>query len=160
MSGSDAIIDSCNFNYNNASDGSAPGAGIYLTGKNSIMNNCIFTGQKTTSNSNPEGCAFVWFGINGTITNCKFYDNYATTGDGDGGAGMIIANYGTMANCYFEGNKCIDTGSAVYSPASYWNYINCTFTKNSALNSRDNDGGALSINGINNNVINCTFTDN
>ena len=111
------------------------------------MTNCTFTGnaaQKGSAIYNYEGTC--------TVTNCKFYLN--TASDGDGGA---IYNGGTctVTNCTFTSNTATSGGGAIYNGGTC-TVTNCTFKGNTAASG----GGAIHNKGTITNISGCTFTDN
>ena len=83
-------------------------------------------------------------------------------GKSDSGAAILGRNGGTkedfsvtIINCTFINNVASDNGGAFYSQTGKQKFINCTFDSNSAKS-----GGAISINGDNNIIKDCTFTKN
>ncbi|MFA7174143.1 MAG: hypothetical protein WC340_12185, partial [Kiritimatiellia bacterium] len=67
------------------------GAGLHMM--DGVVSNCVFAGNRATSNGGGIYCG------GGLVTYCRFYDNSADTGGGIYSAGGLISN------CHFEQNK-------------------------------------------------------
>ncbi|WP_295115367.1 right-handed parallel beta-helix repeat-containing protein [uncultured Methanobrevibacter sp.] len=129
------LIDNCTFKNNVASqDGGA--ISRYESSSVDIIN------SNFEGNSAPWGGAVYLKYTDGTISNCTFKNNHASS---DSGA----VSGGVLTDCTFIGNTADDCGGA----GAWGSYYNCNFINNSAKNF----GGAIK-NGKS--IENCTFINN
>ncbi len=163
-------VSDCKFESDSAQQG---GAGIYNKGGSSIITNCIFlnsvgdaifndAARRITaigcSFSNGVGSAVVNF--NSPIlsyTNCSFNSN-----TGAGGAGMSnFKSSPLLVNCIFWNNTAVvEGGGAIHNlNSSFPSFINCSFSKNRALNSCCGSA-ILSREGSHVTLTNCILWDN
>ena len=112
------------------------------------VTNCTFI--KNTASSGGAIC----FSTGGIVTNCTFTDN---TG-GFGGAIYFGLGRGIVTNCTFTDNTA-DYGGAIYFGPSGGIVTNCTFTDNTAK-SIWGSGGAIHFNSGNGCVTDCIFNNN
>jgi len=144
-------------------------AGIYWTGNNGQITNCIFThnnqansgsyinmggalqingmacnikNTKFTSNTAVTGGAIRINGNNITIDDCDFTDNNAT--DSVAGAIRTDGYYTSIIKSTFNNNNANTQGGSIYA-GNYLNITKCAFKKNNAIL---NEGGAILIAGI------------
>jgi parallel beta-helix repeat protein len=150
---SSPTVTDCNFTGNIAAQS---GGGMYnKNDSNSIVTNCIFSGNEANGNTvnNGGGGMYNLDNSNPTVTNCTFLDN---TGLRDGG-GMYNYNNSspTVTNCTFSDNFVNVDGGGMYNTTfSSPMVANCIFWKNEA-----SWGGGM-YNYINSSptVTNCTFS--
>jgi predicted outer membrane repeat protein len=105
-------------------------------------------------NSNRTGLAggvISWWGNNGTLENCNFTDNLASSA---GGAVLWKGNFGSITNCNFINNTAV-TGAAV--SLTDGEGFNPSQPHIMTVNS---DGGALYLSGNNISVDYCNFINN
>jgi len=157
-------------------------AGLYWTGNNGTITDSTFTDNKQEligSNSNVNfGGALKIDGINCTIKDSKFNDNYAVVAgairinainttiincqfdnnnatNGHGGAIRTDGYYTTIKESNFNQNNAIDHyGGAIYA-GNYLTIIKSIFDKNNATT-----GGAVFVAGINPIIKNSSFINN
>ena len=127
---------------------------VMWSGTNGICKNVNFK-----SNSGISFGALYYNGKNGTILNCTFIDNFATSKSG--GALKLIEPTINIKDCYFINNSALKQnngygGAIVLSTSCCANIINCTFINNTAYEG----GGAIYIGTQNNNISSCLFIDN
>jgi len=109
-------------------------SGIYDTGSDSKIENCIFT-----DNSSSTGGAIYHLSSSPTIEKCKFINNHSTA-PGSLGGGAIAGfsrNFTTGAlitikNSFFYDNDSNSRGGAISYNQVYPTITNCTFSENSA----------------------------
>jgi len=125
------------------------GSAIYWTGANGTVENCNFENNTATS-----GGAIYWTGENGTVTNCDFTNNKA---DEYGGAISWNSNNGVVSNCNFNNNTATQYGGAIdWYNSDNGKIENCNFTNNKA-----NEGGAIDwYNSTQGTINNCNFNNN
>ena len=121
---------------------------FWVKADNVCIKNINFINAKTTSLA---GGVISWWGNNGTLVNCSFTNNSATSG---GGAVLWKGNDGRITNCNFTGND-VKIGAAVsltdgdgFDPSQIHIQI---------VNS---EGGALYLQGNNISVDMCNFENN
>ena len=116
----------------NSFDGSTTtsdyGGAIYFNGDSSKINNNIFTNNKASK----SGGALYYNGASNTANNNIFRDNTAQSGSG--GAVSWNGKQATLTNNTFKGNSA-QKGTAVYGEGN-----NAKVTKNTFLNSKEDDG--------------------
>ena len=137
-----------NLTIKNVNFGDSHGGAIYFINSGTVES-CTFINNSVED----EGGAvyFDTYGSNGSLFDCSFINNTATSGFG--GAAYFLGN-GEVKNCKFINNTAKYSGGAVDILYSC-NITNCIFTGNKALSTR---GGALTTHSA---VIeNCNFTDN
>ena len=109
-----------------------------VTFKNIRFVNGNASGDNSTSHDKINGGAILWEGVNGTIENCNFSDNWAY----NGGA-VFVQNtgvHGRIIDSTFENNIAVHNGGAVDWNATGGNVTNTRFISNSAQY-----GGALFV---------------
>lgn len=157
-----AFVSNCTFVANSTPD---QGAAVYLQSTNSVFHTCVFTNNVA---SKQGGAVFVaWFSNTdheggSRFENCRFLGNKSTTSYGgaaasDGAAGGRV---NVFKDCVFNGNTAKTWGGAFYLGSRIC-LDGCSFTGNWV--DRDNNsgaGGALSVYGMTNWVVNCAFTNN
>ena len=139
-----------------------------VTSENVILKNIIFINAKIEG----DGGA-VHFGGSGTVENCNFTNNSATSAGGAihmasgtvencnfnnntagfGGA-IRFYNNGTSTNCNFTNNLALNNGGVIFF-SNQGNVTYCNFTNNSDFK----DGGAVYFY-RNGDVTNCNFINN
>ena len=118
----------------------------------------------TLKNANGINGGAVYFNSTGTVTNCNFTNNQATSNKG-GAVCFAEDTTGTVTNCNFINNKV----TGIYTSAGDYNHggaiymysgtvTNCNFTGNNATGDYSS-GGAVYIGG-DGNVTNCNFINN
>ena len=151
------------------------GGGVLLSGGNSIVSNCVFTGNKAGTNggavSGPntlEGYVYdsVFYGNNDSTQyalaasktrcyNCIFTNNQAVAEKSDGYTGSIAAGC-RLYGCLFADNRAGLTGGVSGGIA-----VNCTFLRNKQDNINGNNWGHPGGGGAYGAVLsNCTFWGN
>lgn len=108
------------------------GAGVYIAGANSVIDNCLFDGNSTTLG---EGGAINAFGATGNLTvkNSTFNNNTGTGASG-GGAIFVYSMNLVVENSIFTNNTG-QSGGAIYGSSNYIQVTNSTFTGNTRDNS-------------------------
>ena len=156
-----------------AVEGDAFGGGVYCESTNSVLTNCVLTGNSTSGDH--EGSGGGAYG--GTLNNCTLTANLASKpgfGGGTGGGAFLCtlnnctlnsntATAGgggafdcTLNNCTLTGN--LANGNWAYSVsggAAYSTLNNCTLTGNSAIDVDGSGGGAYDCT-----LNNCALTGN
>lgn len=142
---------------------------------NVCLKNINFINSQSTDLA---GGAISWLGNNGTLSNCNFTNNSASSG---GGAVCWMGDFGTITNCTFNSNNVVygpavsltsgesfdptkihiqivnSDGGAIYAGGNNIVIDYCNFYKNSAWLS----GGAISTNYRGNvSISNCKFKNN
>ena len=118
----------------------------------------VRTGDVTISNLtikngyNGDYGGVIYFDAAGTVMNCNFVNNVATSSIKGGGA-IFFSSFGNVTNCNFTGNSAENGGAIFFSSSG--NVTNCNFVNNSAIKGY---GGAISI--YSGNVVNCNFVNN
>ena len=110
------------------------------------VENCNFTDNKATSGG---GAIYFYYSYTGIVNNCNFVNNFACYG------GAIWINSGSVENCNFTNNTAINCGGAI--DMGEGTVKNCNFNSNKAIDEYSY-GGALYISA--NIVENCNFTNN
>ena len=156
-SNSKLTVDNCNFTNNEMNTGGA----IYVSGRDSVINNSYFNGNSATfsGNSNGGGAILIYRdAIGTTISNCKFEENYAINNGHGGAICSQSSNQLLIDNCTFKSN-CAGSGGSIYMETpSNLRILNSTFEKNYV---NGQFGGAIhfqSGNGVT--IDNCTFEEN
>ena len=141
--------------YNGSSDLISPFFYINKTAPNVVLSNIKFIGGTFL-----WGGAITWQGENGTISNCEFSNNHASSDKyAIGGAVLIMANNVNVADCIFSDNQADMHAGALMCNGTVGVISNCEFRGNKANNAKGH-GGAVTIFGSNYIVKNCSFTDN
>ena len=107
--------------------------------------------------------AIYWQKDNGSIINCEFRQNSASSTEmGIGGAIVMLGNNCNVTNCTFIKNTANMFGGAIVWNGTAGIISNCEFIGNEARGEgKNNGGGALLLWAADNClIINCTFTDN
>lgn len=105
------------------------------------------------------GGAINWNGENGTISDCVFINNQASSENAIGGAIVIIADNCKVINCTFTGNSANLHAGALLCNGTGGTISDCTFNDNFA-SGEESFGGAITIYGNDYKIINCNFTNN
>lgn len=178
MYASEATIDSCQFEDNEAGDTDYDGYGgaIYVDTGAPTVTTCSFSENSAqygaglcnyTANTYVTACSFAdcntttiggggiynWGGTP-TITTCLFQDNHVTH---KGGA-VFDKSLGTFANCILWNNRSMSYGGAFYIGASEGeaesgaNIVNCVSYGNSAY-----QGGGVYSDNASSTLTNCVF---
>ena len=133
---------------NNTISAPEPQRVFWVKADNVIIKNINFINSKTTGLA---GGVISWWGNNGTLENCNFINNSASSA---GGAVLWKGNDGSIKNCNFSDNTVITaadvslTSGEGYDPSQLH-----IMTVNS-------DGGALYLQGNNISVDYCIFINN
>ena len=133
---------------NNTISAPEPQRVFWVKADNVIIKNINFINSKTTGLA---GGVISWWGNNGTLENCNFINNSASSA---GGAVLWKGNDGSIKNCNFSDNTVITaadvslTSGEGYDPSQLH-----IMTVNS-------DGGALYLQGNNISVDYCNFINN
>jgi len=138
------ILKSENGAGNVSIDGNSTTHPIYLRG------NSVIDGFSIINGIFPNGGGIFVHQNGGTILNCIFTNNFATSSDG----GAIRARGSLVSNCYFYANGA-ENGGAVFM---YYNSIvkDCIFINNLATN-----GGAIHCDGVDaGTVSDCVISNN
>lgn len=131
------------------------------------VNRCVFKGNQTTDTSDyyQGGGAMCHYASNPVVTDCTFTDNSSLF---FGGAVLnkgYDPSYPTdplYVNCRFSANRAA-IGGAVYNDSTGTNaptFMNCTFSRNIAVEKWGAGGGALGTEWSSTTLINCTFAAN
>lgn len=131
------------------------GGAIRIMGSNSILRNCKFLNNVSTSERG-GGALFIWYGEGHLIENCEFQGNVNRTADGNGGG--AIHNWEEnviIRNCKFIGNRSTNDGGALYTWVYNLTISGCIFENNHA----DESGGAIHTRSIAN-LSNSVFKSN
>lgn len=133
---------------------SGSGGAIYSSGVNLTLEDCRFE-----DNYANYGGAVYTTGSNTKVSDCEFSNN---TGYYSGGAISSSGSNLIVEDSTFTGNRNIQTGlytsysgGAIYSTGSYANISNSQFDKNHAA-----IGGAVYTSGTRSNITNSTFVNN
>ena len=115
-------------------------------------NVCIKNINFINSNTNGlSGGVISWWGNNGSLINCTFTNNSASSG---GGALLWKGDYGLISNCVFSNN------SVNYGVATSLNDGEGFDKSVIHIQIVESDGGALYVSGNNLLIDNCDFTNN
>ena len=128
-SGSNLIVDGCNFTENTA-DSWAIGGAISMVGDGQT---CTVTNSKFRKNSGGTGGAIYDERPELTVINCEFEDNEATNGNTGGGAIAIYHDNANIINSNFTSNSAT-SGGAIYILRDCYdaNMVDSTFKDNTA----------------------------
>ena len=143
------IVSAINIIGNNYTiDGKNQARMFDVYGSDVVLDNIRFVNGRSSS-----GGVIYWQGMSGSINNCLFMNNVATTS-----AGAIYMYDGevTISNSKFINNIASNYGGAIYWYSSDGHVINSTFSNNTA----SNQGGAIYWSGSYGAVENSTFSDN
>ncbi len=141
--GSSPTLNNCTFSGNRTT---GAGAGIYNNSNSPVLTNCTFSNNQ----NNYKGGGIFNNYSNPTFANCTFSGNMASFGGG-------IYNYQsnpTLTDCIFSGNLA-PTGGAMYDDLSNTTLTNCTLSGNNAMS-----GGAMYLNATSPVLTNCTLSGN
>lgn len=115
-------------------------------------NVCIKNINFINSNTNGlSGGVISWWGNNGSLINCTFTNNSASSG---GGALLWKGDYGLISNCVFSNN------SVNYGVATSLNDGERFDNSMIHIQIVESDGGAIYVSGNNLLIDNCDFTNN
>ncbi len=130
---------------------------------NSIITDCLFTGNTAAENATTGGGAIVNASSSPSITGCTFDRNVSILGV----AGALYNKVGfdpalgssdpLVEDCTFTNNTAV-TGGAVYNDLSSPTFSGCSFEANDAT--AGEGGGAMWNNGGSTVLTGCTFTAN
>ncbi len=115
------------------------GGAIFVFGNNSILKNCKFTDNVSTSERG-AGAVYLRNGGGHLVENCDFEGNKNHSVEGNGGG--AIHNWDdnvTIRDSRFINNSSVNSGGAIYTWTQKANIINCTFENNHS----DVSGGAI-----------------
>lgn len=122
------------------------GAGLEFVGSILEVDDCVFVGNRATSERTVNGAALSVGGLaKATIKNSVFTDNEVVACSTGGGAaiGAYAGTSVTVLGSTFTGNKSADAGGAIYSSGELF-VDGSTFLNNSALRTV---GGAIAAEG-------------
>ena len=127
--------------------------GAIYFGSTGTVTNCNFINNKATTDDSYGGAVCMY---SGTVENCNFVNNYAST---YGGA-IMFSSTGTVSNCNFAGNNATHGGAVYFHDGG--SVSNCNFINNKATGTGNYDGGGAVYfyNDGTGSVTNCNFTDN
>lgn len=115
------------------------GGAIFVFGANSILKNCKFTDNVSTSERG-AGAVYLRNGGGHLVENCDFEGNKNHSVEGNGGG--AIHNWDdnvTIRDSRFINNSSVNSGGAIYTWTQKANIINCIFENNHS----DVSGGAI-----------------
>ncbi len=148
-------ISGCDFLNNAATGGaglSAFGGAVNIAQSSPLITDCTFVGNASTEFGG--GVAIVHETSNPVLVNCLFQGNTAET-DG-GGLHSHDGSFGTIINCRFIENSCLNLGGGVTIQKSFPTLVNCLIAGNQAPL-----GGGVHIGQDSAaNLINCTIVAN
>ena len=121
---------------------------FWVIADNVVIKNINFINSKTTGLA---GGVICWWGNNGTLKNCNFSNNSASSA---GGAVLWKGNDGIISSCNFENN---DAGYGKAVTLVDGEGFDPSMIHIQVVNS---EGGALYISGNNAAIDSCTFTNN
>lgn len=121
---------------------------FWVIADNVVIKNINFINSKTTGLA---GGVISWWGNNGTLKNCNFSNNSASSA---GGAVLWKGNDGIISSCNFENN---DAGYGKAVTLVDGEGFDPSMIHIQVVNS---EGGALYISGNNAAIDSCTFTNN
>ena len=107
------------------------GGGVFVNEASPLIENCIFTDNKTAFGSG----VYHFFG-GGEVRDCLFLDNYATS---DGGGALAFISDVEYVNCIFDDNFAIGEGAGIKVVLGTTSLTSCMFV----LNESRGDGGAV-----------------
>ena len=128
------------------------GGGIFVNESSPLIENCIFTDNKTAF-----GSGIYHFYGGGEVRNCQFIQNFSTSNGG--GAQTFISDV-QYIDCTFDDNYAVNEGGGIKIILGTTDLSNCTFTNNGS----GGDGGGVfwfandSSDPID--IIGCTITGN
>ena len=126
-----------------------------VSGANVVLKNITFINAKYSG----SGGAIYSSGVNLTLEDCRFEDNYANYG----GAVYTTGSNTKVSDCEFSNNTGYYGGGAISSSGSNLNVENSTFTGNHNTYpyiSSSYSGGAIYSTGSYTNISNSEFNDN
>lgn len=155
---------------------SAKGGGMYNGGNNTVLQDCVFTGNTGQMGAGMFSYDAVLtrctFNVNAgeygagmasratlALTDCNFVGNLARYGGGIcNGGGIYYPSYGssTLQNCRFHDNSASFRGGAVYSDDGTIEMLNCVLTENSG----SYGGGIYHTDDANTRLRNCSLEKN
>jgi predicted outer membrane repeat protein len=107
------------------------GGGIFVNDSSPLIENCIFTDNKSAFGS---GIYYYYGG--GEVRNCQFVENFATSNGG--GAQTFISDV-QFVDCTFDDNFAVGEGGGIKIVLGTTDLSDCTFTNNVS----NGDGGAV-----------------
>ncbi|MCH2161246.1 MAG: right-handed parallel beta-helix repeat-containing protein [Phycisphaerales bacterium] len=107
------------------------GGGVFVNEASPLIENCIFTDNKTAFGSG----VYHFFG-GGEVRDCQFVDNYATS---DGGGALTFRSDVEYVNCIFDDNFAIGEGGGIKVVLGTTSLTSCMFVQNESRG----DGGAV-----------------
>ena len=119
-----AKIRNCTINHNTAE---LHGGGINDIESDPVITNCIFLGNYATTGGGMKN-----WKSSPVIEKCRFEANRATIGGYGGAIYSDYLCYGTITNCIFYLNEASSHGGAIAYHMAYPYITNCTFSKNEA----------------------------
>ncbi|MDO5814863.1 MAG: hypothetical protein Q4Q18_04435, partial [Methanobrevibacter sp.] len=177
--GNHNTMKNCHF-YNNT--GSVEGGAVHITGDYNTAIDCTFDDNYAI---NGKGAAIYVEGDHASIINSKFRNHESEMGTvyieghyfnctdsiftsnvaSHGGAGLYVqGNYTFVSNSKFRDNNASMHGGAIHTIGDYARIFHSDFKENNAIpNSKDPEyglGGAIYINGDNNEISYSTFSHN
>ncbi|WP_458403474.1 right-handed parallel beta-helix repeat-containing protein [Methanobrevibacter sp.] len=121
---------------------------FFVKADNVVIKNINFVNAKTTGLA---GGVISWWGNNGTLINCNFSDNLASSG---GGAVYLRGDNATIANCNFINNSAVVAADVSLTCGDGYD------PSQPHIMTVNSDGGALYLEGNNISVDNCCFESN
>ncbi len=116
-----------------------------VTGGPAVVNLDGLVFKNASNAGNSYGGAVEYNKATGTVSNCTFTNNAATSFGGGALAFVNSTTLNTVANCRFDGNNG-KSGGAIYSGTQTMvDVINCTITKNTCATGI---GGGICSNGV------------
>ena len=185
--GNNATISNNTFKFNSAIHATGhqiegKGGAIYIYGNNTHVYDCYFDDNFAHSGN---GSAIYVMGVNTTVKLSEFFNHNASRGTififgsnavilksifkantaSLGGAGIYsIGNNSLVDGCTFENNNATVHGGAIQTHGDYIRIINSIFNSNNAHphaeDLRNGLGGAIYIQGDNNDIAYCKFSFN
>ena len=152
-SGNDGLINSCNFvncsNLINPRKDSYSGGAICLTGTNMNISYCNFTDNKAWDGAS---IAIYYSALNSYISCCNFINNFAQYRSG---AISVHGDNHKFLNCNFINNTAENMAGVIEAYGDSIELKDCLF-----LNNSGDDTGAVMLDGYDNHIYGCNFTNN
>ncbi len=121
---------------------------FWVKADNVVIKNINFVNAKTTGLA---GGVISWWGSNGTLLNCNFTNNLASSA---GGAVYVGGDNATISYCNFINNSAITAADVGLTCGDGFD------PTKPHIQTVNSDGGALYLNGNNISVENCLFENN